>query len=78
MLDIFSQVQLDIAKCYSLAPACASTFLYDFELEGALLQHAILVYRKPDGQCDVVVVEDFVVADLAALGAATVLGSGRV
>jgi hypothetical protein len=52
--------------------------LYDLELEGALLQHAILVHGKAHGQGDVVVVQDFVVAYRAAFCATAVLGSRRV
>jgi hypothetical protein len=78
LLDIFGQVQLNVAECYALAPACARVFLYDLELEGALLQHAILVHGEPHGQGDVVVVLYFVVAYRATFCATAVLCSRRV
>jgi hypothetical protein len=78
LLDILGQVQLDVAECYPLAPPRAGVFLYDFELEEALLQHAVLVYGEPHGQGHVIVVLDFVVADGAALCATAVLSGRRV
>jgi hypothetical protein len=78
LLYILGQVQFDVSESYPLAPACACVFLYDFELQHALLQHAILVDSEPDGQRDVIVVEDFVIADGAAVGAAAMLGRTRV
>jgi hypothetical protein len=74
LLHILGQVQLDMPKYYSLAPSRAPVLLYDLELNKALLQHAILVYSKPDGYGYVVVVEDFVVSDRAAFCATAVFG----
>lgn len=75
LLHIFCQVEFYVPQRDAVASAGASRiFLYDFEFGKALLEHSSLVNGEPDRERYLVVEDDLVVADRAAVGAATVFG----
>lgn len=77
LFHVLCQVELDSAQSHPLASACP-VLLDNFKLDVALLQHAVLVHGKPDGECSLIVVGNFMVLYIAALCTTAVFGGCRV